>query len=362
MVCKNNKKEYSNENSCCSNCSKNENIADPFKTQEVKNETLTGYSDDTHRSADACENKTSTAKKIGAIILCIFLAMFLVCTTCLIVIRDAISPDTIMEMIRNINLNDIEINDVVDKELLEEHGLICESDNLFDIIYDNIDQNELPYPISKDGFRSLVENKKFREYFGSVFGTSIEALTSGNSSDVVTPDDIVDYLASNREEFSQILGYELNDERLYNLKETLTNDYGMIFSAIADQRLNSIVGEDAANAIDFVFSDWLFWLLIIFDILICIFIFLIFRSLSKSVKYCSISMITVGAIFFVVSIAVLNGLLSALVGGPLIYVFNQLISVVLWETIVISVILIVIGMVAPISVKIIARYKNRVTV
>ena len=117
--------------------------------------------------------------------------------------------------------------------------------------------------------------------------------------------------------------------------------------------------EDVSETINLVFSDWLFWSLVFSDLLICGLIFLVLRSVSSSVKYCSITMIVIGVIFLCASIAVLNGLLSVLVGGPLMYVLNQLISVVLWETIVISIVLIVIGICAPIAVEIISRYKKR---
>ena len=42
---------------------------------------------------------------------------------------------SLLEMINNIDINEIKIDDLSDKELLESHGLVCESDNLFDIIY-----------------------------------------------------------------------------------------------------------------------------------------------------------------------------------------------------------------------------------
>ena len=222
-----------------------------------------------------------------------------------------------------------------------------------------MDQSELPYPISKEDFRAIIENEQFREYFGEIFGVSIEMLTSGDSSDVVTSDDIVEYLASNREEFSLILGYDLTDERLENLKQTLDNDYGKVFEAIGNKKLDSLMGEDVANAINFIFADWLFVVLILSDIIVCGLIFLVLRSVSSSVKYCSITMIVVGVIFLCASIAVLNGILSVLVGGPLMYVLNQLISVVLWETIVISIVLIVIGIIAVVGVVVLAILKKK---
>ncbi len=295
---------------------------------------------------------------IGASVLSIILAILLFITASLWVVRDVVSPDTIKEMINNIDLDEIKIDDIADKELLESHGLKCESDNLFDIIYDNIDQTELPNPISKDDFRAIVEDVQFREYFGEIFGTSIEALTSGDSSDVVTPHDVVDFLASNGDKFSEFLGYDLTEERLENLKVTLEKDYGQIFEAIGDKKLDTLVGNDFAGIINLIFADWLFWCLIAADILVCGLIFLVLRSVSSSVNYCASTFIVVGVLFLCVS-ALIDGLLSMFGSGPLVYVINQLVSVILWEMIIISIVMIVFAIGSIISVKIISRYKKR---
>lgn len=374
MFCENCGKEISENSVYCNECMQNQNNAEPLENNseiEEKNiEAETAVSDQTAEASVESDDqrlpkrikekqKRRIGSHIGATLLSILLAVLFVVTTCLFVMRDAVSPNTIKEMINNIKLTEIKIEDVADKELLEEHGLVCNSDNLFDIIYDNIDQNELPFPITKEEFRAIVEDEQFREYFGELFGVSIEALTSGNSSDVVTADDIVDYLASNREKFSAFLGYELTDERLENLRNSLQNDYGKVFEAIGNQKLDVIIGEEAAGAVNVVFADWLFWVLLLADIIICVLIFLVRRSISSGVKYCSSILIVVGVIFLCTSIAVLNGLLSVLVDGPIMYVINQLVSVVLWETIVIAIIMIVVGILAPIAVKIISRYKKR---
>ena len=229
---------------------------------------------------------------------------------------------------------------------------------MFDIIYDNIDQNELPNPITKDEFRSIVEDEQFREYFGELFGTSISALISGDSSDVVTPQDVVDYLDSNGEKFSEYLGYDLTEERLENLKYTLETDYGQIFEALGDQKLDVLVGEDVSETINLVFSDWLFWSLVFSDLLICGLIFLVLRSVSSSINYIASIIILIGVLFLCIS-ALIDGFLSMFAGGPMVYIFNQLVSVVLWEMVIVSVVMIVVGICAPISAKILSRYKKR---
>ncbi len=389
MFCEKCGKEIQENAFLCNECLQNENNAKPLdiddeNTKKVESEEVLPNSDNCEISEE-CQNAVSDGivvetteadeqnlprrikekrkrrigAHIGSTLLAILLAVLLIVTTCLLIIREAVSPDTIKQMINNIDLNEVKIDDQADKELLEEHGLICNSDNLFDIIYDNIDQSELPQPISKEEFRSIVENEQFREYFGQIFGLSIESLTSGDRSDVVTPDDIIDYLASNREHLSQLLGYELTDERLENLRSTLVNDYGKVFEAIGDKKLDVVLGDSLANVINVVFSDWLFLILLFADIVIAGLIFVILRSVTSGVKYCGITMTVVGVIYLCVSIAVLNGVLSALSGGPLMYVVNQLVSVVLWEAIVIAIVMIVIGVAAPISTKIIGRYKKR---
>ena len=398
MFCEKCGKEIQKEAALCDDCMQNEMNADPLNNDCETNETeetncfnndpcvsaenesseslsenteqpnLDESTEVTNESSDIEDLKLPKRIKakrmrrvfahIGASLLSLILAVLLFVTTGLWVIRDVVSPNTIKEMINNIDINEIKIDDLSDKELLESHGLVCESDNLFDIIYDNIDQNELPNPITKDEFRSIVEDEQFREYFGELFGTSISALISGDSSDVVTPQDVVDYLDSNGEKFSEYLGYELTEERLENLKYTLETDYGKIFEALGDQKLDVLVGEDVSETINLVFSDWLFWSLVFSDLLICGLIFLVLRSVSSSINYIASIIILIGVLFLCIS-ALIDGFLSMFAGGPMVYIFNQLVSVVLWEMVIVSVVMIVVGICAPISAKILSRYKKR---
>lgn len=389
MFCEKCGKEIQTDSMLCDECLQNENseaisedanntdenLREPIDEAEAVCEEGAGETSDIGADGIAVESTTLDEQKlpkrikekrkrrigahIGSSLIAVLLAVMLIATTCLLIIREAVSPDTIKEMINNIDLKEIKIDNEESKQLLESHGLICNSDNLFEIIYDNIDQSELPTQISKEEFLAIVDNEQFREYFGQIFGVSIEALTSGDSSDVVTPDDIVDYLASNREQFSLLLGYELTDERLDNLRKTLVNDYGKVFEAIGDKKLDVIFDDSIATAVNIVFSDWLFWILVLIDIVLGSLIFLIMRSVSSGVKYCGITVAVVGTIYLCASIAVLNGVLSDLVGGPLMYVINQLVSVVLWEAIVIAFIMIVLGIAAPLGIKLIGRYKKR---
>ncbi len=362
MICEKCGKEIPEDSTLCGECLQNKTNAEPLGNNSEANEIAENITETDEQKLPKRikeKRKHRIVAHVFATFLSVILALLLIATTCLIVIRDAISPDTIKDMISNINLNEVKIEDVADKEVLESHGLVCESDNLLDIIYDNIDQEQLPVPISKEEFSAIVEDEQFREYFGEIFGVSIEALTSGNASDVVTPENIVDCLGDNRETFSSYLGYELTDERLDSLQTTLEEDYGQVFEVMGNQKLDVLVGDDVAGVINIVFADWLFWVMVLADLVIGALIFLVLRSVSSGVKFCATTIIFVGVIFLCVAIALLNGLISVLGDGPIMYIVNQFASVLLWETIVISIVMIVIGIIAPISVMLISRYKKR---
>lgn len=358
MLCEKCGKEISDDLNLCDEClnedENRENISNNFESvsEDNSNEQKTPMHTENKR-------KHRVAAHIGAALFSIILALMLIVTTGLYIVRHTVSPDTIKEMITNVDLEEVKITDIADKEVLESHGLVCESDNLLDVVYDNIDQEKLPTPISKEDFTAIIEDEEFRSSIGEVFGISIEALTSGNTSDLVTPENIVDCLDENREKFSSYLGYDLTDERLDDLQTTLEEDYGEVFEAIGDQKLDVIVGNDFAEIINFIFADWLFWALVIADLIVCGLVFLVLRRIGSAIKYSSIVVLVVGLIFLVASIAILNGVLPSLGEGVVMTIFNQFASVVLWDAILISSIMISIGILLPISVVLFGHYKKR---
>ncbi len=358
MLCEKCGKEISDDLNLCSECL---NEAENTENKSNDFESVSEDHSDKQKTPEHTENKRKhrVAAHIGATLFSIILALMLIVTTGLYIVRRAVSPDTIKEMITSVDLEEVKITDVADKEVFESHGLVCESDNLLDVVYDNIDQEKLPTPISKENFTAIIEDEEFRSYLGEVFGISIEALTSGDTTDLVTPENIVDCLGENREKFSSYLGYDLTDDRLDDLQTTLEEDYGEVFEAIGDQKLDVIVGNDFAEIINIIFADWLFWTLVIIDLFVCGLVFLVLRRIGSGIKYSATVILVVGLMFLCASIAIINGVLPSLGEGAIMTVFNQVASAVLWDTIVISSIMILIGILLPVSVILLGYYKKR---
>lgn len=303
------------------------------------------------------KNRT-VAVHVFACVLTFLFVISLILTVALGILRTTVSKSIIRDMIHNINLEDIVIDDESEKEKLEQLGLKCESSDLFNIIYDNIDQSKMADPLTKDELQAIVKHEAFREYFGDIISANVESLISGETTDVVAPADVVDFLRSEEDDFSKILGYELTEERLQNLQESLEQDYRYIFEELSNKNISDIVDDDSAVIIRVLFSDWLFTVFIIIDLVLGILIFLVLRSFSFGSRYCGIAVASVGLLYLTILLLINFGWLGGNTDEALVFAFTQLVNVILWKAIAVAITLVVVGVMIALSMIIINRYRK----
>lgn len=241
----------------------------------------------------SCVKRTSVWGHVFASITSVFLALFLIITFIVATGSMLFSSETISEMLDEIELDDIDIEDFISKDELEENGLKCESDNLFDIIYDNIDQSDLADPLTKSEYRKIIDSDEFTLYFGEVIEKRIDSIVAGKTTSLIEPDDILDFLREEKKAIKKIIGYEITDERIDNLEKNLNENFSEAFGSL-EVKLGT---SPAAKAVSVVFAKWLLPLLILVDVLFCVLIFIIVRSARVGLKYCGVTMLIVSLIF-----------------------------------------------------------------
>lgn len=304
------------------------------------------------------KNRT-VSKHILAGVLTFLFVLSLVLTVALGILRTTVSKNIIRDMIQNVDLQDIVIDDESEKEKLEQLGLKCDSSDLFNIIYDNIDQSKMADPLTKDELQSIVKHEAFREYFGDIISDNVDSLISGETTDVVAPSDVVDFLRSEKDAFSEILGYELTEERLGNLQNALEQDYRYIFEELSNKNISDFADDENADIIRVLFSDWLFTVCVIMDLIFVVLILFVLRSVSFGTRYCGISISFVGLLYLTLLLLINFGWLGVNTEDALVFAFNQLINVILWKAIAVAITLIVVGVMIALSMNVINRYRKK---
>ncbi len=352
----------------------NKEASQPTEPQTIEVNPLNDKNDDiqnqeftwTKTTKAKLPKQTKTAnktKRVGAHIACVFisilLALFMITTVAVVLANALIDTDMISSTLTNLDLGDIEIDDVSDKQTLEDLGLICESDNVLDVIYDNIDQSALKEPLSKDQFEEIITNKEFVEYIAENSSKNISRLVSGKPAQIVSADDICDFLEKEDKIVEDIVGYTFDDEMIENLRERLDESYKEIFESLKIESLDDVFEESAAAIIEIVFSDWLLIVLIIIDILLIVLLFLVISSFRLGFVYTGITSIVVSAIYLIASIPMLFGLFELIFDGMAAQLITQASSAALVFLIIICSSILLIGVLMLVTAKIIKLVTKR---
>ncbi len=281
-------------------------------------------------------HKRGIKTHLGALALSILLSILMVTTLALFVVRNAITENSVKEIISSLELEDISIYSRSDKSDLEELGIRCDSDNVFDIIYDNIDQNALKEPLTKEQFSRIMNSNTVSEYFGRLISRKLGSAVDGKSVLLISTDDIIDFIEDEEKFVSGILGYELTEEHKNNLRITLDMNFGEAFKTLEIKDLEHIVGKVPAVMIGVVFSDWLFIGLIIICVLLIVLIFLVLRSFRLGFLYNGITILVVNLLYLVTSLSLMFGILSLWMSRVNSSLITQVVSVVLWDLVIIT--------------------------
>lgn len=304
-------------------------------------------------------HKRGIGSHLGSFALSILLALLMITTLALFVARGAITENSIKEIFSSIELEEIKIDSNADKRELEELGIKCDSDNVLDIIYDNIDQEALKEPLTKDQFREIIKNDAVSEYFGDLIGKNLDAAVDGKKVSLITTDDIIGFIEKEEALVTDILGYELTDDHKNNLRTTLDTNFGDVFETLEIKELESVVGKAPAVIINVVFSDWLFIGLIVICALLIVLIFLVLRSFRLGLLYNGITIMIVNFIYLVCALALMFGILDLLISGINAELLTQVVSVVLWDLVIITFSAVFVGIVMIVVSKIIKKYLIR---
>lgn len=327
----------------------NNDIVQPMNNTVIQN---------TNKNNVKTNGKSVIAKVISGF-LCIVLAVFVVATVAVAVVQNALSSNSIANMISSIELDEIKIDDIADKEELEAIGLKCESDNVLDIIYDNINQTDLADPLTKSEFQDIVNNDEFSEYIGKTIEENFENVIEGKTDVIISVDDICGFLEKEDEFISDVVGYEITEERIENLRTVLEESYSEVFVSLDIKALDDTIGDAGAMTVIIAFSDWVLIALIIFDVLLAILIFLILHSFRLGFLYCGITSSVVGLIYTLpaVVLAIGSGIFfNSSILGELI---SQIMGVAVTPLLITSLSLFGLGLLMLIISLIINKFKNK---
>ncbi len=246
------------------------------------------------------KKKTSAWGHVFASFVSVLFACFLVATLVVASVSVVFSSGTISAIIDEVDLDEIEIDDLMSKKELEKNGIVVESDNLLDVIYDNIDQSKLADPLTKSEYRKIVDSDEFEEYFAELIDKRIDSIMSGKSTKLIEPDDVIDFLKDEKKAIKKIIGYEITDERIENLEKNLDNDFKEVFDSL-EVKLGPT---SVVKTVRIVFSVWLLPILIFIDVLFCALIFIIVRSARVGLNYCGTTMLVISALFVLASLGI----------------------------------------------------------
>ena len=290
----------------------------------------------------------------GAVILSLILFGCIVATVAIGLVHSAVSENTIFDIVSNVKLSKIKVDTIADVDKLAEKGLNVESENLSDFIYDNINQEALNQPMTREKFNELVESKEIQSFISETLNKNLESLVA----DEETADDIIDdlgeFLKSERKSLSKKLGYELTDTRIDNLKKTIKDKYGDVIDKVEGVKLSSVVDASIATAVSLAFSKWVFVVMIILDVILAVAIYLILRSLKQGTVYCGVTVASAGAVYLAIALAA-ETLAILLLSGTLLYFAQRFIEVFVLNMIVVSAIMVAAGILVPILVSLVCN-------
>ncbi len=302
-------------------------------------------------------HKRGAGAHIGATILSIILSVFLVLTMTIAILRSAVSEDTIADIFSNLELDEITVDETLRNDLADM-GIVTDGDNILDIVYDNIDQDALKDPLTKEEFKKIADDEDVAEAIGEFLGKNIDSLIEGKAIEL-KPEDIVKLIEDEKDTIERVIGYEITEERLDNLRITLDENFADFFEDYKSLEIKSVVGSTASMVIDIVFADWLFILLIAIDVLFAILIMLIVHSFRLGFKYCGIVLVVIGSIFLAGSLFILFDGLELFMRGVIAKMITQVVGVVVWDLVIITASLVFVGVLMLLASMFIKKYLIR---
>jgi hypothetical protein len=296
---------------------------------------------------------------IGATIFSIILVLAMILTVALAIFRITVSPGTFEDMFKRIEITELKVTEFIPKEELESYGIVCESDNLIDIVYDNIDQSEFEVPVTKEQLIEVVEDEAFQEFFGTTLSDSMNALLEGNLGDVISIEKVVGFVDENREQISELTQTDITDDTITEIETTLQTEFGEVFEEIKTIKVESVVGEAPVMLLNILFADWLMYAAVGVCILIGLLIMLMLRSFNVGSRYFGVVTFLVGAMYLAGAIVAIDMIMPLLGDGTAVLVIEKLAPVIVTKTIILSSALVAFGIIFPVALGLICRTHDK---
>lgn len=268
----------------------------------------------------------STGVKAATVLLCIVFCLFFVLTSFLGLVRQALSEDTLSELLEDINLNDID--DV--EELLDELGMEDavsfdddKSHSVAELIYNNLTP-EAKQTFSKKTIRNALEDKEVHAFLIDCILGYTQYYTDGERMRTIDAEDIADFVDENIRHLSDGEISSLSRSERKDLIECLNDNID--FEMLSRSNVQETVPLDSSLS-SFLFSPLMFWLLLVITALIfAAIIVLNLRNICVCVPKLGVALIVVGALELLLSIGCFC--VTLFVGGVLISLISPVFTFV----------------------------------
>ncbi len=288
---------------CDKNVDSEQSVNDDEKQEPIENSDATedvSYNNENTQKPQA-DVSVKKKRKVGRVIsvivsvlLCIVLFSMLFCATAVQVFRVNIHPNAINDAFALVDFKNIKITELLPEDILADMGLNTASDDLVDFIYNNIDQDQLDKPLTKEKISEIIENNSLIDKIFSIISNNLIELAEGKFTSVITADEFCDVIYEEKDFIRDVVGYTITEKHINNLRSYLEYNYGELFNEVKIDE--SIYEFDEQNAVVIIkdIASWLFYVLIVVIVLIVALVFLLLRSFSRGFKYSGITAIVCG--------------------------------------------------------------------
>ena len=261
--------------------------------------------DNVVNSNSSAENTPSAKKKcrisrIIAVAVALFLSfvlfLMLFSASAVQMFRVNIHPNAIGDAFAMIDLKEMTVSELLPEEVLNDMGIEDASDEIVDFIYENIDQEKLEQPLTKENIEHIIGEDGFVDKLFAIISVNLLDIAEGKSVAIITADEICDLVYEEKDFICDVVGYTITEEHITDLNGYLEANYSEIFTEITLEE--TVDDYEFQNPIPILLDSvsLLFYVSLIVIVLIIALMCLILRSVARGLKYSGVSAIICGAL------------------------------------------------------------------
>lgn len=261
--------------------------------------------DNVVNSNSSAENTPPAKKKcrigrIIAVVVALFLSfvlfLMLFSASAVQMFRVNIHPNAIGDAFAMIDLEEMTVSELLPEEVLNDMGIDDASDEIVDFIYENIDQEKLEQPLTKENIEHIIGEDGFVDKLFSIISVNLLDIAEGKSVAIITADEICDLVYEEKDFICDVVGYTITEEHITDLNGYLEANYSEIFTEITLEE--TVDDYEFQNPIPVLLDSvsLLFYVSLIVIVLIIALMCLILRSVARGLKYSGVSAIICGAL------------------------------------------------------------------